>query len=71
MEVEEYYEEDDVLPYPKPGNGVTLRPESEDLAFLLDDDTVTFSHSWLEGPDIVPVGNGLMEMKGGALSVGA
>ncbi|MCJ1282576.1 hypothetical protein MMC26_001901 [Xylographa opegraphella] len=71
IEAEEDYEEDDVLPYPKPGNGITLRPESEDLAFLLDDDTVTFSHSWLEGPDMTPVGNGLMEMGGGALSVGA
>ncbi|MCJ1377087.1 hypothetical protein MMC17_000177 [Xylographa soralifera] len=70
IEAEEYYEEDDVLPYPKPGNGITLRPESEDLAFLLDDDTVTFSHSWLEGHDMVPVGNGL-GMRGGALSVGA
>ncbi|MCJ1432462.1 hypothetical protein MMC27_001818 [Xylographa pallens] len=71
IEAEEYYEEEEVLPYPKPGNGITLRPESEDLAFLLDDDTVTFSHSWLEGPEMVPVGNGLMEMGGGALSVGA
>ncbi|MCJ1392678.1 hypothetical protein MMC18_005549 [Xylographa bjoerkii] len=70
-EAEEYYEDEDVLPYPKPGNGITLRPESEDLAFLLDDDTVTFSHSWLEGPDMVPVGNGLMDMRGGTLSVGA
>ncbi|MCJ1396923.1 hypothetical protein MMC11_000115 [Xylographa trunciseda] len=70
-EAEEYYEEEDALPYPKAGNGITLRPEGEDLAFLLDDDTVTFSHSWLEGPDMVPVGNGLMDMKRGALSVGA
>ncbi|MCJ1292595.1 hypothetical protein MMC34_004146 [Xylographa carneopallida] len=71
LEAEEYYEEDDVLPYPKPGNGITLRPDSEALDILLDDDTVTFSHSWLEGPDLIPVGNGLTKIWGGALDVGA
>ena len=37
---------EDILPYPKAGNGIKLPPESEDLEFLVDDDTVTFSHTW-------------------------
>ena len=45
-QVEEQYEDDYVLPYPKAGNGVRLRPEREDLGILLDDDTVAFSHAW-------------------------
>ncbi|MCJ1473777.1 hypothetical protein MMC13_002428 [Lambiella insularis] len=68
-EVEEYYEEEDVLPYPKAGNGITLRPESEDLAFLLDDDTVTFSHSWTDDSTITPESQGFLGMSAGALSV--
>ena len=36
--------EPDYLPYPKAGNGVPLPPEKDDLAFLVDDDVVTFSH---------------------------
>lgn len=40
------YAESDPLPYPKAGNGIPLPPESEDLAFLIDDDAVTFSHCW-------------------------
>ena len=45
---DEYYEEDDVLPYPKAGNGIQLPPESEDISILLDDDIATFSHLWME-----------------------
>ena len=50
---DEYYEEDDVLPYPKAGNGIQLPPESEDINILLDDDIVTFSHSWMKGSTIL------------------
>ena len=39
-------EYEDILPYPKAGNGIPLPPESEDLEFLIDDDVVTFSHTW-------------------------
>ncbi|MCJ1304376.1 hypothetical protein MMC08_007188, partial [Hypocenomyce scalaris] len=31
-------EYEDILPYPKAGNGIPLPPESEDLEFLIDDD---------------------------------
>lgn len=40
------YSESDPLPYPKAGNGIPLPPEEDDLAFLIDDDVVTFSHCW-------------------------
>lgn len=48
MDSPEAEEEDDedALPYPRAGNGIHLPPESDDLAFLLDDDVVTFSHRW-------------------------
>lgn len=45
-ETYELYSETDPLPYPKAGNGVPLSPESDDLAFLIDDDDKTFSHVW-------------------------
>ncbi|KAH7380589.1 hypothetical protein BKA66DRAFT_570883 [Pyrenochaeta sp. MPI-SDFR-AT-0127] len=49
-----HYEEDDGYDtdppahYPKPGNGLarTLRPESEDLNWLVDDNFEVFSHGW-------------------------
>lgn len=37
------YDED--LPYPKAGNGIVLPPEREDMAWLIDDDYETFSHT--------------------------
>ncbi|KAI4151043.1 MAG: hypothetical protein LQ340_003734 [Diploschistes diacapsis] len=40
-----YYEDEDLLPYPKAGNGVILRPEKETVNILLDDDTAVFSHT--------------------------
>lgn len=36
---------DEDLPYPKPGNGIVLPPESEDMEWLIDDDYETFSHT--------------------------
>ena len=33
------------MPYPKAGNGVSLKPEKERLNLLLDDDFQVFSHS--------------------------
>ena len=54
-EVYEAYVEPDPLPYPKAGNGILLPPENEDLELLVDEDVVTYSHSWVgaggwEGP---------------------
>lgn len=42
------YDTDPPAHYPKPGNGVarTLRPESEDLNWLVDDNFEVFSHGW-------------------------
>ena len=40
------YPSSGALPYPKAGNGVPLPREKVDLAFLIDDDAVTFSHVW-------------------------
>ena len=47
-EVYEYIEPEP-LPYPKAGNGIVLPPEEEDLALLIDEDIVTYSHLW-KGP---------------------
>lgn len=40
------YDTDPPAHYPKPGNGVarTLRPEAEDLQWLVDENTEVFSH---------------------------
>lgn len=49
LDEEEYYEiyvEPEPLPYPKAGNGLVLPPEDNDLEFLIDEDVVTYSHSW-------------------------
>ena len=43
----EYY--DEPLPYPKAGNGVRLPPEEDDVELLIDEDIVTYSHSWVDG----------------------
>lgn len=45
-----YLQERELLPYPRPGNGVRLRPEKEDEGMLIDDNIVAFSHcfGWTE-----------------------
>lgn len=42
------YDTDPPAHYPKAGNGLarTLRPESEDLNWLVDDNFEVFSHGW-------------------------
>lgn len=42
------YDTDPPSHYPKAGNGLarTLRPESEDLGWLVDDNFEVFSHGW-------------------------
>lgn len=42
------YDTDPPAHYPKPGNGLAraLRPEPEDLQWLVDDNFEVFSHSW-------------------------
>lgn len=42
------YDTDPPVHYPKPGSGLarTLRPESEDLNWLVDDNFEVFSHGW-------------------------
>jgi hypothetical protein len=42
------YDTDPPAHYPKPGHGLarTLRPESEDLGWLVDDNFEVFSHGW-------------------------
>lgn len=42
------YDTDPPAHYPKAGNGLarTLRPESEDLQWLVDDNFEVFSHGW-------------------------
>jgi len=55
-EDETYYElpsDYDPLPYPKPGNGIRLPPEDEDLALLVDEDVGVYSHMWRgQGRDV-------------------
>ncbi|KAL2043930.1 hypothetical protein N7G274_003450 [Stereocaulon virgatum] len=66
LEEEESYEvyiEPEPLPYPKPGNGIVLPPEDDDLSLLIDEDIVTYSHLWKgfhgwEGPRGMPWLNG-------------
>jgi hypothetical protein len=41
-----YEEVIDELPYPKAGHGIQLRPESEDVSILVDDNTTVYSHCW-------------------------
>lgn len=42
----EYF--DEPLPYPRAGNGLRLPPEEDDLGLLIDDDVITYSHSWID-----------------------
>lgn len=49
LDEEEYYEvyvEPEPLPYPKAGNGLVLPPEEDDVAILIDEDVVSYSHAW-------------------------
>ncbi|CAI6340217.1 unnamed protein product [Periconia digitata] len=51
QQVDEYddgYDTDPPVHYPKAGNGLarTMRPESEDLQWLVDDNFEVFSHGW-------------------------
>lgn len=47
-EEDDGYDTDPPAHYPKAGQGLarTLRPESEDLNWLVDDNFEVFSHSW-------------------------
>jgi hypothetical protein len=47
-EEDDGYDTDPPAHYPKPGQGLarTLRPESEDLNWLVDDNFEVFSHGW-------------------------
>lgn len=47
-ELYDFFAERELLPYPRAGHGVAakLPPESEDLGMLLDEDVVSYSHSW-------------------------
>jgi hypothetical protein len=47
-EEDDGYDTDPPAHYPKPGNGLmrTLRPEAEDLNWLVDDNFEVFSHGW-------------------------
>ena len=56
---DEYYEDEDLLPYPKAGNGVPLRPEKERLNILLDDDTEVFSHTTIGIAEMVAAATGI------------
>lgn len=45
-----YLQERELLPYPRPGNGIRLSPERKDEGMLIDDNIVAFSHryGWTE-----------------------
>jgi hypothetical protein len=47
-EYDDGYDTDPPAHYPKPGNGLarTMRPESEDLEWMVDDNFEVFSHGW-------------------------
>lgn len=70
-QIDEYddgYDTDPPAHYPKPGNGLarTMRPESEDLQWLVDDNFEVFSHNWKgDGSGIGPDGT----LNGGAMDV--
>lgn len=65
-------EEDDVLPYPEAGNGIQLPPEKENLSILLDDDMLTFSHTWQAiGEMMDRASSGIPAMTRVELNVGA
>ncbi|MCJ1376615.1 hypothetical protein MMC20_007858 [Loxospora ochrophaea] len=69
---EQPYDDRDLLPYPKPGNGLQFPPESQSLALLLDEDIVTFSHLWRERSATEKVSAGLgLGRTTGLVSIGA
>lgn len=78
LDEEEYieiYVEQEPLPYPKAGNGLVLPKEEDDLGLLIDEDVVTFSHSWKgrhgwEGPGGISWGAVRDGMGGGPLGPG-
>ncbi|KAL8778335.1 MAG: hypothetical protein Q9213_007465 [Squamulea squamosa] len=45
-EDDDLYPESEPLPYPKPGNGVPLPSEGDNLALLIDEDVGVYSHVW-------------------------
>ncbi|KAI9810910.1 MAG: hypothetical protein M1827_005769 [Pycnora praestabilis] len=53
--------DDQQAAYPKPGNGIRLPPEDEDLEWLVDDDYVVFSHTFRGGE-----GGGAAAVRAGA-----
>lgn len=82
LPTDEESEYEELLSYPKAGNGIKLPPESEDLAVLVDDDMIAFSHTWRDtGFEMVDepfVGAGFVDGGGqtrglglGLVSVGA
>lgn len=77
-EIYEVYVEPEPLPYPKAGNGIVLPPE-DDMVLLIDEDIVSYSHSWKgshgwEGPGGMSWVNGMpnnpMGSSGGGVSIG-
>ncbi|KAK4693834.1 hypothetical protein P7C71_g3637, partial [Lecanoromycetidae sp. Uapishka_2] len=77
-EYNEVYVEPEPLPYPKAGNGIVLPPEDDDLALLIDEDIISYSHSWKgshgwEGPGGMNWVNGMpnnaMGVGGGAIAI--
>jgi hypothetical protein len=56
--------------YPKAGHGIRLPPEAEDMAWLVDDDFLTFSHIYRELPPAGgDMGQGHIEIAGGGEGV--
>lgn len=60
------YLDEEPLPYPRAGNGIPLPPENEDLDILIDEEVVTYSHSWIDNK----VGGWVGAMRGGVVVVG-
>ncbi|KAF2735075.1 hypothetical protein EJ04DRAFT_576458 [Polyplosphaeria fusca] len=65
-ELDDGYDTDPPAHYPKAGNGLarTMRPESEDLQWLVDDNFEVFSHGW-KGDGSGVGADGEMEVGGG------
>lgn len=60
-ELYDFFAERELLPYPKAGHGVAakLPPEMDDLGILVDEDVITYSHSWgWTGDDLFGTGFG-------------
>jgi hypothetical protein len=64
------YDTDPPAHYPKPGNGIArnLRPESEDLQWLVDDNFEVFSHQANYGGEATN-GNVATQLEAGATDV--